>query len=120
MQAIRAHIKADNPPRASALALELIQVSSEPADTAFAQRTLEQLSLSLGAADLSCDEDCMVDLDGKLQEYLSFFVRPDVAHRLTAKSETGSQTKPFKVAAGQTLQVVLEAPRLRAPTHRKP
>ena len=111
MQAIRAHEHNDNHARAATLALELTR--SYPDDKAaaeFASGVLSKHASGLLKVEVSCDEDCKLDLDGKLQEYLSFFVTPGAAHQLTAQFETGSKSASIQGAAGETRNIEFQAP----------
>jgi hypothetical protein len=111
MQAIRAHERNDNAARASTLALEL--ASTYPQDAAaneFATTVLNKHASALLKVQVTCDEDCKLDLDGKLQEYLAFFVAPDVTHKLTATFATGSKVSEVVGAAGETRDLSFEAP----------
>lgn len=111
MQAIRAHERNENLARASTLALEL--ASTYPQDTAaseFASSVLNKHASALLKVQVTCDEDCKLDLDGKLQEYLAFFVTPDVPHKLTATFATGSKVSEVEGSAGETREISFEAP----------
>ena len=111
MQAIRAHEKNGNSARATTLALELQSTYRDDASTGeFAQGVLDKYAGSLVRVQVGCDEDCKLDLDGKLQEYLTFFVSPDERHRLTATFETGSKSASFQGAAGETKDLTFAAP----------
>lgn len=111
MQAIRAHEHADNHTRAGTLALELnAAYASEPQATDYAKNVLATTSPNLLLIQVTCDEDCKLDVDGKLQEYLSFFDTPGHPHVLTATFETGSKTTKVQGEAGQTREVRFEAP----------
>jgi len=111
MQAIRSHEKNGNGARATTLALELQSTYREDASSSdFARSVLDKFATSLVRVQVSCDEDCKLDLDGKLQEYLTFFVSPDDRHRLTATFETGSKVATFQGAAGETKELTFAAP----------
>jgi tetratricopeptide (TPR) repeat protein len=111
MQAIRAHEHNDNHARAATLALELTRSYPDDKSAAdFASGVLGKHGSSLLRVEVSCDEDCKLDLDGKLQEYLSFFVTPGSAHQLTATFETGSKNASIQGAAGETRNIEFQAP----------
>jgi len=111
MQAIRAHEKNGNNARATTLALELQSTYRADANSSeFAQGVLDRHAAALVRVQVSCDEDCKLDLNGKLQEYLTFFVIPDERHRLTATFETGSKAAAFQGAAGETKELTFAAP----------
>jgi hypothetical protein len=111
MQAIRAHEHNDNHARAATLALELSHAYREDkAASDFAAGVLGKHASTLIRVDVSCDEDCKLDLDGKLQEFLSFFVVPGAPHQLTATFETGSKTASVEGVAGDTRSIEFEAP----------
>jgi hypothetical protein len=111
MQAIRAHEHADNHVRAATLAIELQHTyEGEQQATDYARNVLSANAPKLLLIQVTCDEDCKLDVDGKLQEYLSFFDTPGQPHVLTATFETGSKTTKVQGDAGQTRQVTFEAP----------
>jgi hypothetical protein len=111
MQAIRAHEHNDNHARAATLALELAHsYRDDKAASDFAAGVLSKNAGSLLRIDVTCDEDCKLDLDGKLQEFLSFFVVPGSPHKLTATFETGSRTASLEGEAGETRSIAFEAP----------
>jgi hypothetical protein len=111
MQAIRAHERNDNAARAATLALELASTYREDsAATEFANGVLDRHAASLLRVQVTCDEDCKLDLDGKLEEYLAFFVVADAQHRLTATFETGNKSTTINGGAGETREVQFEAP----------
>jgi hypothetical protein len=111
MQAIRAHEHADNHTRAGTLALELQNTyANEPQATEYAKNVLAGTAPKLLLVQVTCDEDCKLDVDGKLQEFLTFFDTPGRPHVLTATFETGSKTTKVQGDAGQTREVRFEAP----------
>ena len=111
MQAIRSHEKNGNAARATTLALELQSTYRADASSSdFAQSVLDKFVGTLLRVQVNCDEDCKLDLDGKLQEYLTFFVTPDSKHRITATFETGSKAATFQGAAGETKELTFAAP----------
>jgi hypothetical protein len=111
MQAIRAHEHANNHTRAATLALELSRSYSEQSSaTDYAKGVLEASAPKLLQVQVSCDEDCKLDVDGKLQEFLAFFEEPGRPHTLTATFETGSKTTKVQGEAGESRQVSFEAP----------
>lgn len=111
MQAIRAHEHAHNDTRAATLALELSRAYSEQSSaTDYAKTVLENTSPKLLLVRVSCNEDCKLDVDGKLQEFLAFFEEPGVPHTLTATFETGSKSTKVQGEAGEAREVSFEAP----------
>jgi hypothetical protein len=111
MQAIRAHEHANNHVRAATLALELSRSYSEQSSaTDYAKNVLETNAPKLLQVQVTCDEDCKLDVDGKLQEFLGFFEEPGRPHTLTATFETGSKTTKVQGEAGETREVSFEAP----------
>jgi hypothetical protein len=111
MQAIRAHEHAENHTQAGTLALELQNTyATESQATDYAKSVLTATAPKLLLIQVTCDEDCKLDVDGKLQEYLAFFDSPGRAHVLTATFETGSKTTKVQGDAGQTREVRFEAP----------
>lgn len=111
MQAIRAHEHAENHTRAATLALELAATySSEPQASEYARTVISANASKLLQVEVSCDEDCKLDVDGKLQEFLAFFETPGQQHVLTATFETGSKTTRVQGDAGEKREVRFEAP----------
>ena len=111
MQAIKAHERVDNHTRAATLALELgATYSNEPQASEYAKTVLANYAPKLLQVQVSCDEDCKLDVDGKLQEFLNFFETPGKPHVLTATFETGSKTTRVSGDAGETREVRFEAP----------
>ena len=111
MQAIRAHEHAENHTQAATLALELqASYSGQPTAEEYAKTVLANNASKLVLIRVSCDEDCKLDVDGKLQEYLAFFETPSTPHVLTATFETGSKTTRIEGEAGETRDVRFEAP----------
>ena len=111
MQAIRAHEKGENFPRAATLALELQTSYRDDAAAAdFSQEILGKYGAALVKVSVSCDEDCKLDVDGKLEEYLSFYVTPVDDHTITATFETGSKALKLQGEAGETKDLAITAP----------
>jgi hypothetical protein len=111
MQAVRANQRAEQFSRAATLALRLQQdYGSEPQAAAYATSVLEDLSSQFARVDVTCDQECKLDLDGKLQEFHAFFLEPGSRHTLIASFETGSQTQEVQGEAGTTQTVEFIAP----------
>jgi hypothetical protein len=111
MQAIRAHEHNDNHARAATLAFELSRAySDDKAAVDYATGVLSKQAGNLLHVEVACDQDCKLDLDGKLQEFLSFFTTPSTAHQLTATFESGSKKATVQGAAGETRTIEFEAP----------
>jgi hypothetical protein len=111
LQAIKAHERTDNQTRAATLALELgATYSSDPQASEYAKSVLANYAPKLVQIQVSCDEDCKLDVDGKLQEFLNFFETPSRPHVLTATFETGSKTTRIQGEPGETREVRFEAP----------
>ncbi|MEY4582373.1 MAG: hypothetical protein RL701_7076, partial [Pseudomonadota bacterium] len=51
-----------------------------------------------------------LDLDGKLEEHLTFFVAPDRPHQLVATFESGSQSAEIRGVAGESKELSFVAP----------
>ncbi|HEX7478346.1 MAG TPA: hypothetical protein VF331_11105 [Polyangiales bacterium] len=111
MQAIRSHQRAENFARAATLALRLSETyGSDAAAAEYAKNVLGDLSGQFARIDVTCDQECKLDLDGKLQEFHSFFLEPGAPHTLVASFETGSMTEEIRGQAGETHAVQFEAP----------
>lgn len=110
MQAIRAHLKAENLAEAGTLALRLEQEYAEVEQAvSYARTTLEELSPQLFRLDVLCD-DCRIDLDGKIVESTSFLLEPGSDHSVTASFDTGDVTEQVSGHAGESQQLTLDAP----------
>jgi hypothetical protein len=57
-----------------------------------------------------CNEDCKLDLDGQLREFMAFFVTPDTSHHLIATFESGSKSVDLQGAAGEKRVAQFSAP----------
>ena len=111
MQAIRAHEKSENYARAATLALELQNTYRDDSSAAeFSNEVLSKHAVGLVKVEVSCDEDCKLDVDGKLEEYLSFFVTPEDDHTVTATFVTGSKALKVQGVAGETKTLAITAP----------
>ncbi|MBN1654984.1 MAG: hypothetical protein JXA30_14540 [Deltaproteobacteria bacterium] len=110
IQAIRSHMYAKNEMRAATLAIQLNdEYPNEPAAVQYANEILGEHEKKFLRIDVSCDR-CKVDLNGTLQEYLSFFVEPNTSHTLIAHFDTGDVEKEVLGQAGETQRVVFEPP----------
>ena len=110
IQAVRAHHKADNMPRALTLALRL--QGAYPDDeraTTLAKELLSQHALAFTRVEVSCPE-CQVDLDGKLQDGTTFFIEPETQHEVSAIFPSGRASKQVSGTTAETLEVIFEAP----------
>jgi hypothetical protein len=111
MQAIRAHEKNENFPRAATLALELqSSYRDDPSAVTFSNEVLGKYTSKLLKVSVSCDEDCKLDIDGKLEDYLVFFISPDEEHTVTATFETGAKAVDLQGSAGETKELTIAAP----------
>jgi hypothetical protein len=111
MQAIRAHEKGENFPRAATLALELQSSYRDDTSAAeFSNELLNKYTPTLVKVDVTCDEDCKLDVDGKLEEYMKFFVSPEDDHTVTATFETGSKALKLQGSAGEAKDLAITAP----------
>jgi tetratricopeptide (TPR) repeat protein len=115
IQAARAHQQAGHAARAATLALALVQTYGDDATASdFGQGLLDSLASSLLRVDVACDS-CNLDVDGTLQETLSFFVDPGTTHTVTASFETGEQVDTVSGAGGETKTMTFEAPPPKPP-----
>lgn len=111
VQAIRSHQRAENFARAATLALRLQEdYAADKASADYAASVIADLGPQHVRVDVSCDQDCKLDLDGKLQESSAFFIEPGKTYRLTATFETGPQTEEIQGDAGSTRSVQFVAP----------
>jgi hypothetical protein len=110
IQAARAHQQAGHLDHAATLALRLtLEHPDDPNALQFGQTLLNQLAGKFVRVEVSCD-GCTLDVDGNLQESQSFFVEPDVTHKVTASFETGERKADVSGQAGQTQNLEFEAP----------
>ena len=111
MQAIRAHEHNENHARAATLALELSRAyGDDKAALDYANGVLSKQASTLLRVEVVCDQDCKLDLDGKLQEFLAFFTTPNTQHVLTATFESGSRKASIQGGAGESRRLEFEAP----------
>jgi hypothetical protein len=111
MQAIRAHEHNENHARSATLALELARAyHDDKAAVEYANGVLTKQAPLLLHVEVSCDQDCKLDLDGKLQEFLAFFATPNTPHQLTATFESGSKKANVQGAPGEMKRLEFEAP----------
>lgn len=111
MQAIRAHLKADNRAEAATLALRLRQDYRDVDQAvAYADKTLEEIAPDYFRVDVVCDANCKIDLDGKILETQSFFLEPDTEHSVIASFSTGDVREEVRGGAGETQTLELAAP----------
>ncbi len=111
MQAIRSHQRAENFSRAATLALRLQQdYAGDKSSTDYAASVLGDLSPQYLRVDVTCDQDCKLDVDGKLQESHSFFVDPGSKHKVIATFSTGSKSDEVQGEAGATKPLEFVAP----------
>jgi hypothetical protein len=109
--AIRSHDRAGEMMRAATLALRA--QAFHPDDEALSRQAaaiLTQATPLYVRVDVTCSSECTVSLDGTVQSHTSFFVAPDVEHRVLASFETGPAETTISGAAGETRAVSLEAP----------
>ncbi|HHH27124.1 MAG TPA: hypothetical protein ENK57_02075 [Polyangiaceae bacterium] len=110
VQATRSHTRAGNPLRAATLALRLQALyPDDPAATAAAQQALSTAGDFL-RVDVTCDDECTIEVDGAIMSHTSFFLDADGAHDVTAEFATGRQTLSAEGAAGETIALAFEAP----------
>jgi hypothetical protein len=112
VQAIRSHQRAENFARAATLALQLQKdYSDDKASSEYAQSVLSDLAPQFVRVDVTCDQDCKLDLDGKLQEFPSFFLPPGTSHKLVATFNTGeAEPQTIEGEAGSSRSVEFIAP----------
>lgn len=108
IQAMRAHNRSGNDTRAATLALLLqARYSAEGSALAAARTILENTRARLVRVDVTCDE-CTIEVDGSLQETPSFFVLPDVPHRVVGHfHDQASGEVLIQESAGATRTVTL-------------
>jgi len=114
--AMRAHERNGDLMRAGTLALRAAAFhADDPAAARAASATLAQATPLFLRVNVTCiasegSADCTVELDGVLASHTSFFVAPDIAHRIVAAFATGNAETSVTGAAGETRSVTLEAP----------
>ena len=115
IQAARAHQQAGHAARAATLALALVQTYGDDATASeFGQGVLNSVAAGLVRVDVACD-GCTLDVDGTLQETLSFYVDPGSSHTVTASFETGEQVDTISGVGGETKTMTFEAPPPKPP-----
>jgi hypothetical protein len=110
IQAMRSHVHANNEMRAATLALQLKeQYPNEPASVQYADEVLGTIAKKYLRINVSCAQ-CRVDLDGTLQEYLSFFVEPSATHTVLAHFDTGETKEAVTGEAGEARDLSIQPP----------
>jgi len=110
IQAIRSHMHANNEMRAATLAIQLNDLyPNEEAAVHYADEILEKQEKNFLRIDILCNK-CRVDLNGVLQEYLSFFVEPGTSHTVVAHFDTGDVEEEVYGEAGETRKITFEPP----------
>lgn len=109
IQAVRAHIRADNTTRAATLALELQEEYGDNAQAASAASEALEGADAFVRVEVDC-EGCALEVDGSLETRSTFFVQPGAEHTVVASFDTGNQTEQVSGEAGQTVQLAFEAP----------
>jgi tetratricopeptide (TPR) repeat protein len=110
IQAARAHQQAGHLAHAATLALRLTQEHGDDASaTQVGQGVLEKLAPRLLRVDVTCD-GCTLDVDGTLEESLTFFVEAGGSHTVTASFETGERKAEVSGQAGETKSLEFRAP----------
>ncbi len=113
IQAIRAlEHSSDGALRAGTLALRLeAQYGSDRQAARQARTTLHTASGRFLRVDVSCDATCTVELDGRVEDYTSFFVDPASPHAVRASFDTGiAPTQATAAAAGETQAIAFARP----------
>ncbi|MFW6050352.1 MAG: hypothetical protein ACODAU_04215 [Myxococcota bacterium] len=111
VQAIRSHSEAGNSLRAASLSLWLdSEYDDDPRASKVADGILKEAEGNYALVEVECDEDCSIDVDGKVQEYERFYVEPSVEHTVTAGFQHGDQKETVKGEPGETVQLRFEAP----------
>jgi len=110
IQAIRSHVHAGNEMRAATLAIQLSELyPNEPAAVQYAKEILDEQENKFLRIDILCSK-CRVDLNGVLQEYLSFFAEPDTSHTLVAHFDSGDVEEEVEGEAGESREITFEPP----------
>lgn len=111
LQAVRAHIKANNSIRAANLALELRD--KYPKD-ARAKQAADAVVVRVASQNVlvnaKCEKECTLEVDGALVRHPSFFVTPNVEHALKAAYDQGETSISVRGAPGTSKDVTLAAP----------
>jgi hypothetical protein len=111
VQAIRSHAEAGNGLRAASLSLWLkAEYDEDPRATKVADGILEDAESNYGRVVVTCDDDCTLAMDGKVQEYREFFVEPGMKHTVTAGFAHGDLSQEVKVGHGDRAELSFEAP----------
>lgn len=109
VQAFRAAQRAGDDLRVASLGLRLQALY--PSDRAAQRAAAESVRSArrFVRVDVRCG-GCTLAVDGAVLEHGSFFVEPDVDHRVEASFDTGSLSETVRGAAGETLTLELEPP----------
>ncbi|MCG8556803.1 MAG: hypothetical protein MJD61_16185 [Proteobacteria bacterium] len=112
LQAIRANDRAGSKLRAATLSLRLLaDYSSDEAAAKYGIQVLQEARTKYLRVDVRC-QDCSIAVNGAPQQYPSFFLEPDQAHTVVADFESGEVSEEVSGAAGKSITLQFEAPRV--------
>ena len=111
MNAMEARRRAGQDMRAATLALRAQETYPDDENVqAMAGQLLEGAAAQYVRVDVTCDDDCSVEVDGGLAGGTSFFVEPGVEHTVVAEFEHGRVEQALSGEAGETRNLSFEAP----------
>ncbi len=111
LQAIRAHVRAENILRAATLSLRLVSTWPDAeAEVAAAQEIIDQGRERYFFVEVTCDAECSVEVNQTLQAHPSFFLEPDRGVTVGAAFDSGTVTDQVSGAAGESRSVHFERP----------
>lgn len=111
LQAIRAHVRAENLLRAATLGVRLIATWPEAeAEVEAAQEIIDQARERYVFVEVTCDADCSVEVNQTLQAHPAFFLEPDRTFTVGAAFDSGTVTDQVSGTAGETKTLSFERP----------
>ena len=111
LQAIRAHVRAENILRAATLSVRLISTWPDAnAEVEAAQEIIDQARERYVYVEVACDADCSVEVDQTLQAHPAFFLEPGRSYTVGAAFDSGTVTDQVSGDAGDTKTLSFERP----------
>jgi hypothetical protein len=111
LQAVRASSKSDEPLRAATLALELRDLyPTDARANHVANAVIGSVRATSVLVEVTCNQQCTLELDGSLLQHPKLFVTPDVEHFVKASFANGEISTSVQGVAGETCELSLSAP----------
>ena len=111
LQAIRAHVRAENLLRAATLSVRLVATWPDATqEVEAAQEIIDQAREQFFFVEVVCDADCNVEVNQTLQAHPAFFLEPGRTFTIGAAFDSGTVTDEVSGEAGGTETLSFERP----------